>query len=409
MRFEREINIYGDETVLKRFQAAETSISAVQGKISAMTSESELTELENSNATMYSKLASAIMEIDALTINFSDLTTKYNTVSGQYSALNSKVATYKASVDELSADISSVQQNLSKNYSTTTQMNSAINAKANEISAKVSSVETTLKNNYSTTNEMNSAINAKANAISASVSSTYATKGALNSATNRITSLETWKNEASIQITDVSIVSTVISSSSYKNSVGSLIEQKADSIRLKADRISWESTYSSMTSSGTLTCRNATISGTLNATSVLTGELQVKSGHIVGYYNGYRGIEITGTRMQVYAWSDLGNYVGSVGSVKVTDTGRLCMGVWVNRGDILLIGYDEKGDAGTGEFSSTVYPVIQFNANEGQNVNPPWILGGVNGTLTLLYGVSGNTQYKVNVTVKNGIITGWSY
>lgn len=411
MRFEREINIYGDEVVLKRFQAAETSISVVKGKLSALISESELTELENSNATMYSKLASAIMEIDALTINFSDLNTKYNTVSGQYSALNSKVATYKASVDELSADISSVQQNLSKNYSTTTQMNSAINAKANEISAKVSSVETTLKNNYSTTNEMNSAINAKANAISASVSSTYATKGALNSATNRISSLETWKKEASIQITDSSIISTVISSSNYKNSVSSLIAQEADSIRMKADRISWESTYSSMTSSGTLTCRNATISGTLNATSVLSGELQVKSGHIVGYYNGYKGIEINGTRMQVYAWSDLGNYIGSIGSVKETDTGRLEMAMWVNRGDTLMIGYDAEGDEGTGEFNATIYPLIKFYASES-NINnrvPPWILGGVTGTLTLLYGVSGSTQYKVNVTVKNGIITGWSY
>lgn len=379
MRFEREINIYGDEVVLKRFQAAETSISVVQGKLSALISESELTELENSNATMYSKLASAIMEIDALTINFSDLSTKYNTVSGQYSELNSKVATYKASVDELSVDISSVQQNLSKNYSTTTQMNSAINAKAN--------------------------------AITASVSSTYATKGALNSATNRLTSLETWKNEASIKITDSSIISTVISSSNYKNSVSSLIAQEADSIRMKADRISWESTYSSMTSSGTLTCRNATISGTLNATSVLTGELQVKSGHIVGYYNGYKGIEINGTRMQIYAWSDLGNYIGSIGSVKEEQTGRLDMAMWVNRGDTLLIGYDAKGDEGTGEFSSTVYPLIQFYASES-NINnrvPPWILGGVTGTLTLLYGVSGSTQYKVNVTVKNGIITGWSY
>lgn len=265
MRFEREINIYGDETVLKRFQAAETSISAVQGKISAMISESELTELENSNATMYSRLASAIMEIDALTINFSDLTTKYNTVSGQYSALNSKVATYKASVDELSADISSVQQNLSKNYSTTTQMNSAINAKANEISAKISSVETTLKNNYSTTNEMNSAINAKANEITTSVSSLYARKSEINIANGKINDLEIWKKSAEVKITDSAIVSTVTESSTYRNSVNSLIEQKASSIRLKADQISWESTYSSMTANGTLTCRNATIEGTIHS------------------------------------------------------------------------------------------------------------------------------------------------
>ena len=77
MRFEREINIYGDEAVLKRFKTNETSISVVQGKLSALISESELVELENSNATMYSKLASAVMKIDSLELNFSDLTTKY--------------------------------------------------------------------------------------------------------------------------------------------------------------------------------------------------------------------------------------------------------------------------------------------------------------------------------------------
>lgn len=223
MRFEKEINIYGDEVVLKRFQANETSISVLQGKISALISESELVELENSQATMYSKLASAILDIDSLTLNFSDLTTKYNTVSGQYTSLDSKVAQYKAGVDELSADITQVSQNLSKRYSTTTQMNAAINAKASEISLSVSS------------------------------------------AVNRIRSLETWKNEASLKITDSAIISTVTESSTYAASVNSLIEQKASSIRLKATTISWSSTYSSMTSSGTLTCRNATIEGTIHS------------------------------------------------------------------------------------------------------------------------------------------------
>lgn len=233
MRFEREINIYGDEVILKRFQANETSIEVVQGKISAIISESELIELENSQATMYSKLASAIMDIDSLDLKFSELNTKYNTVSGQYTQLDSKLTQVEVSVSGLSANISQVSQNLSNNYSTTTQMNSAINAKANEISA--------------------------------SVSSTYATKSALNTANGKIDDLETWKSEASLKITDSAIISTVISSSSYENSVESLIEQNADSIRLKADRISWESTYSSMTSSGTLTCKNATIEGTIHS------------------------------------------------------------------------------------------------------------------------------------------------
>ena len=312
VRFEREINIYGDEAVLKRFQAAETSISVVQGKISAIISESELTELDNSNATMYSKLASAIMDIDSLTLSFSDLTTKYNTVSGQYTALDSKVAEYKAGVDGLSANISQISTNLSKNYSTTTQMNAAIKASVDGLSSTVSktyatttqlntaksdaissaksytdsaksSALTTAKGyaddaeaaanantanrlkSYSTTAQMNSAIKQKADEINASVSATYATKSALNTANGKIDDLEEWKSEASLKITDSAIISTVISSSSYENSVESLIEQNADSIRLKADRISWESTYSSMTSSGTLTCRNATIEGTIHS------------------------------------------------------------------------------------------------------------------------------------------------
>lgn len=233
MRFEREINIYGDEVILKCFQANETSIEVVQGKISALISESELIELENSQSTMYSKLASAIMDIDSLNLQFSELNTKYNTVSGQYTQLNSKLTQVEVSVSGLSANVSQVSQNLSDNYSTTTQMNSAINAKANEISA--------------------------------SVSSTYATKSALNTANGKIDELETWKSEASLKITDSAIISTVISSSNYENSVESIIKQNASSIRLKADRISWESTYSSMTSLGTLTCRNATIEGTIHS------------------------------------------------------------------------------------------------------------------------------------------------
>ena len=179
MRFEREVNIYGDEVILKRFQTNETSISVIQGEISAIISDSELIELQDSSVTMYSKLASAIMDIDSLQLNFSELNTKYNTVSGQYTQLNSKLTQVEVSVSGLSANISQVSQNLSNNYSTTTQMNSAINAKANEISA--------------------------------SVSSTYATKTALNAANGKIDELETWKSEASLKITDSAIISTVIS------------------------------------------------------------------------------------------------------------------------------------------------------------------------------------------------------
>lgn len=58
-----------------------------------------------------------------------------------------------------------------------------------------------------------------------------------------------------------------ITSKVTKGDVESLIEQKADSIRMKADKISWGSVYSAMTEDGKLSCRNAEVSG-----KVLSGD-----------------------------------------------------------------------------------------------------------------------------------------
>ena len=138
MIFEKEINIYAKDAILKRFQANETSISITQGKISALISESELVELQNSKETMYSKLASVQMDVSGLTESFSDLTTKYDTVTGQYSALDAKVAEYKRGVDGLSANITAVNSRLSENYSTTEAMNAAIKASVDGLSTTVS-------------------------------------------------------------------------------------------------------------------------------------------------------------------------------------------------------------------------------------------------------------------------------
>lgn len=57
MRFQKEVNIFAPDAILKRFQANETNFSAVKGKIEALISESEILELQNSKVTMYSKLA----------------------------------------------------------------------------------------------------------------------------------------------------------------------------------------------------------------------------------------------------------------------------------------------------------------------------------------------------------------
>lgn len=184
MKFEKEVNIYADNAIAKRFKASETSLEIVQGKIEALISESELIELQNGGKTMYSQLASAILTLDALSLNFSDLTTKYDGLSEQYTELDSKVAEYKLGVDGLSATIVSVQENLEEDYSTTIQMNTAIKASVDELSSTISRnyVTNDKLSGYSTTEQMQSAIDQKANEISTSVSQTYVTKTALDDA-----------------------------------------------------------------------------------------------------------------------------------------------------------------------------------------------------------------------------------
>ena len=226
MIFEQPVNIYSQDYVLKRFQSNETAVQVVRGKLSALISESELIELQNSKATMYSKLASAVLDINSLQLQFSDISSKYDTVTGKYSSLDAKVADYKAGLDGLSMNLSSLSTKINHDYSTTTAMNAAIKASVDGLSSTVSQTYATTQNvksslaeadtnakkyadtaqstaisqaqqdatskadaaesnakadtdnklkNYSTTIAMNSAIKQMADSITLSVSKTYAT------------------------------------------------------------------------------------------------------------------------------------------------------------------------------------------------------------------------------------------
>ncbi len=226
MIFEQEASIFSKDYTLKCFQAAETAIQVTQGKITALISESELIELQNSKATMYSKLASVILDIKSLQLQFSDISSKYDTVTGQYSSLDAKVADYKAGLDGLSVNLTNLSTRINNDYSTTTAMNAAIKASVDGLSSTVSQTYATTQNvksslaeadtnakkyadsaqntaisqaqqdatskantaesnakadtdnklkNYSTTVAMNSAIKQMADSITLSVSKTYAT------------------------------------------------------------------------------------------------------------------------------------------------------------------------------------------------------------------------------------------
>lgn len=97
--------------------------------------------------------------------------------------------------------------------------------------------------------------------------------------TTDVAELNAWKSEAELKITDSAIISTVINSDEF----ASAIIQEADSIRLQASNISWQSQHSSMTADGTLTCENAVITGTITGSEITGSNIICDTGVIGGF------------------------------------------------------------------------------------------------------------------------------
>lgn len=278
MRLEQEVNIYAKDAMKRRFLAAETSVSVMQGKISALISESEIQELQNSETTMYSKLGKLNMDISGLTQQYSDLTTRYDSVTNQYKMLDSKLAEYKTSVDGLVANVSQVSTKLNNDYSTTEAMNAAIKAATDEIALSVSRTYVTSEILSSTKSDLDrqaknyaSSAESSANANTDKLLKNYATSSDLNSAKDRVSMLEFWKQEASVKITDSAIVATVTKSTEWSNkadkkSLISQINMSTEGISIKSSLIKLEglvtaNNYFKINADGSMETKSATIGG----------------------------------------------------------------------------------------------------------------------------------------------------
>ncbi len=118
----------------------------------------------------------------------------------------------------------------------------------------------------------------------------------------------------------------------------SLIEQKADSIRLKANEIAWTSTYSSMSKDGILKCSSAELKGTM------------KCGADTGYWVQLAsGGKLTGG----YGSSQYG-YIDYSASMKNIDTGVTHNGIQI-QGGCLRISVNELATRSTSNVSTTAY------------------------------------------------------
>lgn len=115
------------------------------------------------------------------------------------------------------------------------------------------------------------------------------------------------------------VMSDKIESKVGSGEVESIIEQKVNSIRLKADKISWNSTYSSMTEDGKLTCQSAVINGDIKTVNT--------DGTYVRLRDGGLNIGINGSKKGSVSCSDSGhmtisadNYIDLTSKyIRVTD------------------------------------------------------------------------------------------
>ena len=193
---------------------------------------------------------------------------KVTTVSNQYTTLNQTVNSISGTVNSHTSQIATKADN-----STVTTINNKVTSLTTDLSGFKTTVSNTYatKNslsNYATTAAMNSAISQSASSITQSVSATYATKSSLSS------------------------YATTASLSAYiaKTDTGTLkscIEAIADTINITArgglnlsgNRFTLNSTNTSITADGTITCKNfvgngGTIGGwNINSTSIYSDYL----------------------------------------------------------------------------------------------------------------------------------------
>lgn len=136
----------------------------------------------------------------------------------------------------------------------------------------------------------------------------------------------------------IKVVSDEISLKVTKGEVQSLITQSADTIRLKAAKIAWESTYSSMSSNGILKCSSAELRGTMKCGSDNGYWVQLaSSGKLTGGYGG----------------SQYG-YIDYSATVKNTSTGATHRGLQI-QGGCLRISVDELATRSTSNVSTVAY------------------------------------------------------
>lgn len=339
-----------------------------------------------------------------------DHTEKLSSHDAKISA-NETAISLRVTTQEYEANKAVVDGQLKTMSSSLSSAQSSIDVLQGQIALKVeqADIEEAL-GEYSTTAQMNAAITAAKDEIDLSVSSTYAKQMDLATVSGKVSSLESWKTEASQKITKDGIIATVGNYYAYQSdlasavnrltSAESTISQQADQIALRVEKSGVISAINQTAESikinankvnltGYVTMTNLSTSGqtTINGANIKTGTISADRIDVTGLFA--KDITATGTIRGV-------NLVGATGSFSGTITaGGGTIAGW-NISSSAISKTDTSGDGKnkTVTISSNFY---------NSAMSTPW---------NPVFGVQYNNEWKFYVRsngdlmAKNATITG---
>lgn len=106
MIYEQEVSLFNENALKSRFTAISTQFDVTLGKISAIISDSEISEYIDGHTTMNTKLSSVVQDLTSITAQISSLETEYR--SG-FSSVNSKLTLLDMTLQGITASVSTTE------------------------------------------------------------------------------------------------------------------------------------------------------------------------------------------------------------------------------------------------------------------------------------------------------------
>lgn len=160
--------------------------------------------------------------------------------------------------------------------------------------------------------------------------------------------------------------------------VVSTINQSADQITITGNRFVVNSTNFKLTSDGTMTCKNANLTGSFSNYSS----------------NNKLAINISGTQIKFYDYQGSENLAGVIASTRDTATGQqIGINLYTILGNRIDLGYVDSATSGS------IHSILTYDTNNTDDT--PWIINTASGTLF-------PDNSSGGITVRHGLIKNWS-